>query len=91
MPLIRAFVADDVEIKGNITVKTRRHNPEKPANPLPGVKNIIGISSGKGGASVDTYVVLDHVKVDDVLSVAGITYLTQGINYQIGVKIFQQR
>ena len=29
---ILTFVADDVEIKGNITVKTRRHNPEKPAN-----------------------------------------------------------
>ena len=46
---ILTYVGADVEIKGNIAAKARRPLPEKPANPLPGVKNIIGVSSGKGG------------------------------------------
>ena len=44
---ILTYVSPEVDIKGNIAVKTRRPLPEKPANPLPGVKNIIGVSSGK--------------------------------------------
>ena len=51
---ILTYVGADVEIKGNIAVKTRRPVPEKPANPLPGVKNIIGVSSGKGGVGKTT-------------------------------------
>ena len=51
---ILTYVGADVEIKGNIAVKTRRPLPEKPANPLPGVKNIIGVSSGKGGVGKST-------------------------------------
>ena len=51
---ILTYVGSDVEIKGNIAVKTRRPIPEKPANPLPGVKNIIGVSSGKGGVGKST-------------------------------------
>ena len=47
----------DVKIKGNIEIRFRQ-NPEKPvkeARPvLPGVKNIIGISSGKGGVGKST-------------------------------------
>lgn len=46
---INAYISPDVEIKDNIAVKYRKPVAEKPANPLPGVKNIIGISSGKGG------------------------------------------
>ncbi|MBE6317780.1 MAG: Mrp/NBP35 family ATP-binding protein [Bacteroidales bacterium] len=51
---ILTHISPEVEIKGNIAVKTRKPLPEKPANPLPGVKNIIGISSGKGGVGKST-------------------------------------
>lgn len=51
---ILTHVGSDVEIKGNISVKSRRPLPTKPENPLPGVKNIIGISSGKGGVGKST-------------------------------------
>ncbi len=51
---ILTFVSPEVEIKGNIAVKTRHQNPVKPVNPLPAVKNIIGISSGKGGVGKST-------------------------------------
>ena len=49
-----AAAIPDVEIAGNIAVKTRRPLPEAPANPLPGVKNIVGVSSGKGGVGKST-------------------------------------
>lgn len=51
---ITTYISPNVEIAGNIAVKTRRPNPVKPANPLPGVKNIVGISSGKGGVGKST-------------------------------------
>lgn len=51
---ILAHVSDDVDIKGNIAVKTRHANPPSKPNPLPKVKNIIGISSGKGGVGKST-------------------------------------
>lgn len=51
---IGAYISPEVEIKGNIAVKFRKPAADKPANPLPGVKNIIGISSGKGGVGKST-------------------------------------
>lgn len=44
----------EVEIKGNIAVKTRRPAPARPDKLLPGVRNIVGISSGKGGVGKST-------------------------------------
>lgn len=51
---IETYISPEVDIKGNIKVAFRKPLPEKPANPLPGVKNIIGISSGKGGVGKST-------------------------------------
>ena len=51
---ITTFIGDFVDIKGNISAIVRTPRPEKPANPLPGVKNIIGVSSGKGGVGKST-------------------------------------
>lgn len=50
---INSNISPEVEIKGNISVKYRKA-PEAKPELLPGVKNIIGISSGKGGVGKST-------------------------------------
>lgn len=51
---VLTFGDPDIDIRGNIAVKTRQAAPQKPADPLPGVKNIIGVASGKGGVGKST-------------------------------------
>lgn len=53
---INTHIGKEVEIKGNISVATLQPTPEKKKEdePLPGVKIIIGVSSGKGGVGKST-------------------------------------
>jgi ATP-binding protein involved in chromosome partitioning len=51
---ISTFISPEVNIKDNIHVKYRKIESEKKPEILPGVKHIIGISSGKGGVGKST-------------------------------------
>lgn len=51
---ILTYISPDVNIKGNITVKAKQLARPEPDKLLPNVKNIIAVSSGKGGVGKST-------------------------------------
>lgn len=51
---VTTFVNENAEVKGNVTARFRQPAQQAPVTPLKGVKNIIGISSGKGGVGKST-------------------------------------
>ncbi len=51
---IVTFASEDAEVRGNIAVKTRQPAAAPKAPVLPGVKNIVGVASGKGGVGKST-------------------------------------
>lgn len=54
---INTYISPEVEIRGNVAVKYRKTVEEKKPEILPGVKNVIGVSSGKGGVGKSTVAV----------------------------------
>jgi ATP-binding protein involved in chromosome partitioning len=51
---INKYVGPDAEIEGNIFIKVNPRKVEQASKPLPDVKNVIAIASGKGGVGKST-------------------------------------
>lgn len=51
---IHTYVGKDVDIVGNISVESKQAARPEPGKLLPQVKNVIGVSSGKGGVGKST-------------------------------------
>ncbi|MDR0575738.1 MAG: Mrp/NBP35 family ATP-binding protein [Tannerella sp.] len=67
---ILTYLSPEVDIKGNISVKTIQDARPEPEKLLPDVKNIIAVASGKGGVGKST------VSANMAVALAGMGYQT---------------